>query len=183
MSKKLILLGVVTMIILSGCGDKASKPTSTSMAPSDNMNHTNHISSSEIPQGLKTAKNPTYPIGSKAFIQADHMPGMKGAAATIVGAYETTAYAVTFTPTTGGKPMSNHKWVIQEEIKNPGDKPLTSGTQITIIADHTPGMKDATATIDSAQQTVVYMVDFTPTTGGKLVKNHKWVTESELSTK
>ncbi|MGV2448111.1 UNVERIFIED_CONTAM: DUF1541 domain-containing protein, partial [Bacillus sp. ATCC 13368] len=27
----------------------------------------------------------------------------------------------------------------------------------------------------------VYMVDFTPTSGGEEVKNHKWVTESELS--
>ncbi len=43
------------------------------------------------------------------------------------------------------------------------------------------GMKGATATIDSAEKTTVYMVDFVPTTGGEEIKNHKWVTESELS--
>jgi hypothetical protein len=42
-------------------------------------------------------------------------------------------------------------------------------------------MKGATAEIDSAEKTTVYMVDFTPTTGGEEVKNHQWVTESELS--
>lgn len=46
-----------------------------------------------------------------------------------------------------------------------------------------PGMKGATAKIESAEHTTVYMVDFTPTTGGEPVKNHKWLTESELSTK
>ncbi len=43
------------------------------------------------------------------------------------------------------------------------------------------GMDGAKAIIDSAEPTTVYMVDYTPTTGGEPVKNHKWVTESELS--
>jgi len=43
------------------------------------------------------------------------------------------------------------------------------------------GMEGATATIDSVEKTTVYMVDFTPVTGGEEVKDHKWVTESELS--
>jgi hypothetical protein len=45
------------------------------------------------------------------------------------------------------------------------------------------GMKGATAEIDSAEETTVYMVDYTPTNGGEEVKNHKWVTESELTSK
>lgn len=45
------------------------------------------------------------------------------------------------------------------------------------------GMKGATAEIDSTEPTTVFMVDYTPTTGGKVVKNHKCVTESELSAK
>lgn len=42
-------------------------------------------------------------------------------------------------------------------------------------------MKGAKATIDSAEKTTVYMVDYEPTTGGDPVKNHMWVTGSELS--
>ncbi len=42
-------------------------------------------------------------------------------------------------------------------------------------------MNGAKASIDSAEQTTVYMVDYTPTTGGEVVKNHKWVTESEIT--
>ena len=45
------------------------------------------------------------------------------------------------------------------------------------------GMDGATATIDSAEETTVYMVDFTTTDTDEAVTNHKWVTESELSAK
>jgi hypothetical protein len=179
MIKQLVFLSVATMIALSGCGNNASQHSSASMNYSDMK----LSSSSEVPKGLKEAKNPTFPVGSKAIILADHMPGMKGATATIVGAYDTAAYAVSYTPTTGGQSVKNHKWVIHEEIKNAGSKPFKPGTQVTLMADHMPGMMGATATIDLAQHTTVYMVDYTPTSDGQPVKNHKWVTESELSTK
>ncbi|MBG9772968.1 DUF1541 domain-containing protein [Brevibacillus laterosporus] len=179
MKKQLIFLSVATIIALGGCGNNTSQQTVVNMDHSD----MNHSISSEVPKGLKEAKNPTYLVGSQAVIQADHMPGMKGAKATIVGAYDTTVYAVSYTPTTGGQPVKNHKWVVQEEIKNAGNEPLKPGTEVTLEADHMPGMKGATAKIDSGEHTTVYMVDYTPTTGGETVKNHKWVIESELSTK
>lgn len=140
-----------------------------------------HSGSGEVPADLKEAENPTYEVGSQAIIETDHMEGMKGAEATIVGAFDTTAYALTYTPTDGGEPVENHKWVIHEELENPGDAPLEPGAEATISADHMEGMDGATATIDSAEETTVYMVDFVPTTGGEEVTNHKWVTESELS--
>ena len=43
------------------------------------------------------------------------------------------------------------------------------------------GMENATVLIDEAVQTTVYMVDYTSTTSGEAVTNHKWVTEEELS--
>lgn len=149
----------------------------------EGMNHSNmdHSSSGEVPEGLKVAGNPTYEVGSQAIIESDHMAGMKGAKATIVGAYDTTVYTVSYTPTTGGKRVENHKWVIHEELKDAGEAPLEPGTEVTINANHMEGMGGATAEIDSAEETTVYMVNFTPTTGGEEVKNHKWVTESELS--
>nr|WP_251127791.1 YdhK family protein [Exiguobacterium sp. s154] len=137
--------------------------------------------SGEVPDDLQEAENPTFEVGSQAIIETDHMEGMKGAEATIVGAYDTTAYAVTDTPTDGGEPVENHKWVIHTELENPGDEPLETGDQATIAADHMEGMDGATATVDSTEETTVYMVDFVPTTGGEEVTNHKWVTESELS--
>ena len=51
------------------------------------------------------------------------------------------------------------------------------------MADHMKGMDGATAEIDSAEQTTVYMINYTSTTSGEEVTNHKWVTESELSAK
>jgi hypothetical protein len=187
MKKQLALLSAAVMIALSGCGNKINNgntPTNNSQPAShSNMPGTNHSTSGQVPNGLKEAKNPTYPVGSQVIINAGHMPGMKGATATIVGAYDTIAYVLSYTPTTGGPKVTNHEWVIQEEIKNASDKPYKQGAKVVLQADHMPGMNGATATIDSALHTTVYMVDYTPTTGGQPVTNHKWVTESELSAK
>ena len=104
---------------------------------------------------------------------------MKGAEATIVGAYDTNAYTVTFTPADGGEKVTNHKWVIQEEIEDAGEQLLEPGTKINMDADHMNGMEGAEAVIEHVKNTTVYMVDFTA--DGEEVKNHKWVTESELT--
>lgn len=179
-----IVIGVVfsltAALMLSACASD-NKETGTH----ENMDHSNmnHTATGEVPEGLKVANNPTYEVGSKAILETDHMEGMKGAEATIVGAYDTTAYVISYTPTSGGEKVENHKWVIQEEIKDAGDKTLEPGTKVTIEANHMAGMEGATAEIDSAEQTTVYMVDYIPTSGGDVVKNHKWVTESELSAK
>jgi hypothetical protein len=182
MKKQLALLGVATMIALSGCGNEI--PTNNSQnGNSTETNHSdmNHSTTGEVPKGLKEANNPTYKVGSQAVINADHMEGMNGATATIVGAYTTTAYSVSYTPTSGGEKVTNHKWVIHEEIKDASGKAYEPGEEVVLQADHMKGMNGATATIDSAEQTTLYMVDYTPSTGGEKVKNHQWVTESELS--
>lgn len=43
------------------------------------------------------------------------------------------------------------------------------------------GMKGAKATIDKVEDKNVYMVDYKDTDNGKMVKNHKWMTEDELA--
>jgi hypothetical protein len=118
----------------------------------EGMDHSNMdmSSSGEVPEGLKVAENPTYDVGSQAIIEADHMAGMKGAEATIVGAYDTTVYTISYTPTTGGERVENHKWVIHEELQEAGEAPLEPGTEVTVNADHMEGMDGATAEIDSA---------------------------------
>jgi hypothetical protein len=181
MKRKLLLISTAVMIAaLTACGNVASPNAKSSSGQADHSGM-NHSSSGEVPAGLKAAQNPKFKVGSQAILQTDHMPGMKGATATIVGAYDTTVIAVSYTPKTGGAPVRNHKWVIQQELKNPVVEPLKPGAKVTLEADHMPGMKDATAVVDSAEQTTVYMVDYTPTTGGQSVKNHKWVTGSELT--
>lgn len=184
------MLSLVAAVTLSACNtgdDMSDESMDMDNANEENMSegsgHMNmdHSGSGEVPDDLQEAENPTFEVGSQAIIETDHMEGMKGAEATIVGAYDTTAYAVTYTPTDGGEPVENHKWVIHEELENPGDEPLETGDEAAIAADHMEEMDGATATIDSAEETTVYMVDFVPTTGGEEVTNHKWVTESELS--
>ncbi|MDQ7726844.1 YdhK family protein [Bacillus halotolerans] len=185
-SKKALGILLMSLIfVLSACGNSDSKKESTHESHSDSGSHEemDHSGSAEVPEGLTESKHPKYKIGSQVIINASHMKGMKGAEATVTGAYDTTAYVVSYTPTTGGQRVDHHKWVIQEEIKDAGDKPLNPGDQAILEASHMKGMKGATAEIDSAEKTTVYMVDYTSTTNGEKVKNHKWVTEDELSAK
>ena len=166
---------LVVTLLLGACG-KAG--------PADHNGHDamNHSSSGDLPEGLQTAAHPRYPAGSRAIIRADHMPGMDGAEATIVGAYETIAYIVSYSPASGGgKPVTGHKWVIHEELADAATEAYRQGDQVTLQADHMAGMKGATATIDAAEAATVYMVDYLQTTDGEQVRNHKWVTESELA--
>ncbi|WP_433751197.1 YdhK family protein [Falsibacillus pallidus] len=184
-----IFITIITALALSACSssdNSSSKKETGEQQKKDgdqmNMDHSKmDMSGSDgVPKGLKDDQDPTYKVGSKAIVTADHMKGMKGAEAKIVGAYDTTAYAISYNPTNGGKRVTNHKWVIQEEIQGAGDEELKKGTEVTVNADHMEGMNGAKATIDSAEKTTVYMIDYKPTNGGKTVKNHKWVTESEL---
>lgn len=197
---RISILTAVTALTLVACGD-SDEPQMTQENDQDHeMNQDDdmdmdqstteesdgdhsamgHSGSGEIPAGLAEAAEPTFPLGSTAIITADHMDGMEGSEATIVGAFDTTVYAISYTPETGGEPVENHKWVIHEELEDADGEPLEVGDEAVFTADHMEGMSGADATIDSAEQTTVYMVDFT-TTDGQKVTNHKWLTESELS--
>ncbi|CAM3683958.1 YdhK family protein [Aeromicrobium ponti] len=192
-SKKLTLgfVSFITAISLSACSgngeeagpaETAEKNTSTEENNEHSGGHSgmDHSGSGEAPEGLKEAENPKYEVGSKAIITHGHMEGMEGAEATIVGAYDTAVYTISYTPTTGGERVENHKWVVHQEIADAGEEPFAEGDEVRVNASHMEGMEGATAEIDSVEEMTVYMVDFT-TTDGEEVKNHMWVTENELS--
>lgn len=187
-----VLLVLTAMLVLSACSfnqegkNKNVNPNVNTSTKVDNNNNNNrgninNNTSGVVPNGLNIKQNPTYPVGSEVTINAGHKDGMKGAKGIIVGAYDTTAYEVSYKPTTGGNEVKNHKWVVKEEIKNTDNKTLQPGTKVTLDADHMTGMKSAIATIDSSVNTTVYLVNYKPTNGGNEVKNHKWLIESELS--
>mgnify|MGYP002711914940 CR=1 FL=1 len=140
-----------------------------------------HDESGEVPEGMKEAENPAYPVGSEVVIENDHMPGMKGAKGTVVGVFDTTAYEVTYDDTETGETVANHKWVVHEELENAQDEPYQAGDEVVLEDSHMPGMKGATATVDSAEKTNMYMVTYTDTESGEEIENHKWMSEDELS--
>lgn len=192
-----ITAGVVGgVLVLTGCASDGNEPTASS-TPGNAQDHVSdhgHAESSvggtdhsamehpmdggPAPEGIETATAPEYPLGTRVKLTADHMEGMDGAMATIAGAYRTNTYAVTYTPTTGGDPVENHKWVVQEELENAGDRRLADGSQVTLSAGHMKGMKGAKATIVSSTDETVYMVDYEAR--GMKMTNHKWVVESEI---
>lgn len=193
MTKNKLMLGMLSLLtafVLSACNaenETQQDPMNTEEMPTDSMDQEDghmdmdHSGSGEVPDDLQTAENPTFEVGSQVKIKADHMEGMNGAEATIAGAYDTTVYAISYMPTDGGNPVSNHKWVIHEELEDPSDESLKVGDEATVTADHMDGMNGAIVTIDAADQTTVYMIDYMPMDGGEEVTNHKWVTEDELS--
>lgn len=174
-------------LVFTGCSTGGDQDQAT---PSTTSHHEGHGSSSDsggmehpmdggpAPEGIETAASPTYPVGTEVTLTADHMEGMDGANATIAGAYDTYTYAVDFTPSAGGEPVKDHKWVVQQEIKDAGDERLADGTEVTLEAEHMEGMKGAKATIASSTEETVYMVDYE--SDGMTMTNHKWVVESEL---
>lgn len=143
------------------------------------MDHEHSPDGGPAPEGIEPASDPLYPVGSQVILHTDHMPGMDGASATITGAFTTTTYAVDYTPTDGGAPVKDHKWVVQEELVDPPAAPVADGAAVTIGADHMSGMQGAEGTVARSTEETVYMVDFEM--DGKEMTNHKWVVESEIS--
>ncbi|MEQ2464818.1 MULTISPECIES: YdhK family protein [Bacillaceae] len=178
-SRHVYIASIFTLVLLFyGCSS-AEENSDKESSQTEQHEH-QETGSPEIPEGLEPAADPKYKEGSQVILKANHMEGMDGAEATVLNAFDTIAYQVTYTPTTGGEPVKNHKWVIQDEIKDAGSEMLEKGTEVTLEADHMEGMKGAKATIESAENTTVYMVDYQPTTGGEMITNHKWVTEEEV---
>lgn len=178
-------LALTSTLVLSACSDDTSDSegtdsvATTTASTDDGGHHMDHPEDGgPAPEGIVEAVNPTYPVGSAVILTADHMPGMDGAQATISGAFDTTTYSVSYTPVDGGDPITDHRWVVHEELVDPGEAPLADGAEVVIDAEHMSGMKGATATIDYSTDETVYMVDLT--TDDMTMTNHKWVTESEI---
>ena len=151
----------------------------TTTADEEHGGHDHPADGGAPPAGIEEAEDPTYPVGTEVILTADHMPGMNGATATISGAFDTTTYSVSYTPTEGGAPVTDHRWVVHEELVDPGQAPLPDGASVVLDAEHMSGMKGAEATIDYSTEETVYMVDLT--VDGMTMTNNKWVTESEIT--
>lgn len=158
----------------------ASAVSSTPAGASTADPHAGHHMGGSVPAGIKTKADPMFPVGAPVVVEADHMPGMKGAHGTPAGAYDTTTYAVTYTPTDGQAQVVDHKWVVHEEIENAAAQPYKVGDEVVLAADHMTGMKGAEAKITKVTNETVYTVDYTPTDGSAMVMGHMWVVDSEL---
>lgn len=141
-----------------------------------------HDESGDLPDGMTPAVNPTYFEGDLVILTTDHMPGMNGAEAEIVDAFDTIAYSVSYEDADTGERVEHHKWVVHEELAEAGqqEEAFNIGDQVTLQASHMPGMEGQTAEIEEVLETAVYMVDYQPTDGGEVVHNHQWITEEEM---
>src|SRR5699024_6934992 len=161
MNKKL-MMGVtalfmsVVLVACSGSDDTApnndadiKNDTSENMennGESNSTDETNNLdmdmepcSSGEVSDDLDEEEDPNYTVNSEAEIKADHMEGSEGAVATIEGAYDTIAYAVTYTPTDGEEKVENHKRAIHDEIVDAKEEPYNQRDEVVLDADHMEG--------------------------------------------
>ncbi|MGD6769351.1 YdhK family protein [Staphylococcus arlettae] len=179
MIKKVIFLIFASTLVLSACSNKEEQ----SEGSKNHDSHMKHNDESKAPEDMTSTDQGKFKKGDEVTITAGHMPGMKGAEATIKGAYKTHAYVVSYEPTNGDKKVNNHKWVVNEEIKEAPEHGFSAGDTVKLEADHMPGMKGATADVDDVKETTVYMVDYKSKDDGKTVKNHKWMTDDELKSR
>ncbi|KGR80250.1 YdhK family protein [Ureibacillus manganicus] len=141
---------------------------------------TNNATLSEIPEGMKVAENSKFKVGDEVTINAEHEEDMKGSNGTITGAFDTIVYSVSYQPTHDDFREENHKWVVQEELQGIDEEMLVPGSEVIIETNQEEGMFGAEGEIDTAEKTIVYMVEYISTQG---TSHKKWFKESELSAK
>lgn len=167
---------LASALVLAGC----EKP----YEPKVDKEHNTDMKSLPNEQGFSdytTADNPTFPINSKVVINSDATKGLKGATGTVVAAFDTIAYSVSYTPSTGNAQVRDYKWIVNEELVDENDVAFHVGDKVVTSAQHQPGMKDTEVTIESVRPTTVYIVDYVDTDANKKVNRYKWLVEDELS--
>ncbi|MBF2753595.1 MULTISPECIES: DUF1541 domain-containing protein [Bacillales] len=182
MIKKLNFIILASGLVLSACST-GSKEENNDSKDKKSEEHMEHKSESKAPDDMKPTNDSKYKKGDEVTITSGHMPGMKNADATVKGAYETYAYVVSYTPTNGDEKVSNHKWVVNEEVADAPKNGFKKGDTVKLEADHMSGMEGSEAQIDDVEKTTVYMVDYNSTENEKLVENHKWMTTDELKSR
>lgn len=201
MDSKLLLVSItlLSVLLMSACGwgDTNNEAREAASDVTNNLESEDKQASEEeieyieehsgnspgsIPEGLKESENPKFPVGSTAVVNASHTDGMEGAMATIKAAYDTTVYSVSYTPTNGAPFEENHKWFVEGELSGmDNNENLGQGSEVIIDANHLEGMLGAEGVVDTAEETTVYVVDYT-TALGETVTDHLWLKESELVT-
>ncbi|MCE5048400.1 DUF1541 domain-containing protein [Staphylococcus equorum subsp. linens] len=181
MIKKLSFIILASGLVLSACSNGSGEEKDSK--DQKHEEHMEHKSENKVPEDMESTEESKFKKDDEVTITAGHMSGMKNAEATVKGAYETYAYVVSYTPTNGVEKVSNHKWVVNEEVADAPENGFKKGDTVKLEADHMPGMKGAEAKIDDVNKTTVYVVDYRSTENDKMVKNHKWMTSNELKSR
>ena len=177
MKTSVLIMSFAATLLLAGC-DEAKKPYEPKLDTEYNTEMKSITNGEDLSQ-YKTAANPTFPIGSKVIIKSEHTQGMKDAKATVVKAYDTIAYSVAYTPA-DGEPVTDAKWIINEEIIDENDVAFEVGDIVRTKAAHKKGLQGIDLTIASVRPTTAYVVDYVDTDTNKKVSNYQWVLEDEL---
>src|SRR5699024_1604438 len=86
-------------LVLTGCSSEESQEGQAGPSTSDSQHgHDTRggmappMHGGPAPEGMTTAADPKSPVGSAVTLTADHMAGMDGAPATVVGGYDAHTY-------------------------------------------------------------------------------------------
>ncbi|WP_037587063.1 DUF1541 domain-containing protein [Stenoxybacter acetivorans] len=166
-------------IALSACAANSSSKTNEENRQNQPVSAHGHLHGNALlPANMTAAVNPKYAVGQRVVINEEHMPNSLGAKGVVKGAYRTNLIMVSFADKYGNV-ISNHKWVVQEEL---ADKKIArKGDKVKLSAAHLGGDMNAAAFVDDVlYQQTAYVVDYLPTDGGAMVEDHMWYSEQEL---
>ncbi|AJD90340.1 hypothetical protein JMA_10230 [Jeotgalibacillus malaysiensis] len=181
------------VVVMSGCAGteesteneivETAEDGSSTPQPNEAFSDIDVSGDGEIPDGLETAEDPAFAEGDTVTINASHFGGMEGAEGTIVGAYTSNAYSISYEPSDGGDMVEDYQWIIDEETRAGAlETPYAEGDEVEITTDRVEGMFGVMVEIQSVQEdATIYMVDFSLTDSEDTVLNYKWLAEDELS--
>ena len=176
MKNLMFICTVAGALLLAGCEEPYE--------PKVDKAHNTEMKSLPGEEGFsdyKTADNPAFPTNSKVVINSEPIKGIKGATGTVVAAFDTIAYSVSYTPSIGSVQVRDYKWIVNEELVDENDVAFDVGDKVVTSADHQQGMKNTEVTIETVRPTTVYIVDYVDTAANKKVNRYKWLIEEELS--
>ena len=76
----------------------------------------------------------------------------------------------------------DHSMFTPTDSFTPAKNPLYPlDTQVTLLADHMPGMNGAVARISGAFDTTLYAITYTRSDTGEVIKDHRWVIHEEIA--
>lgn len=182
---KMGVISLTAFLVLAACKDESGKDVTHEETMGEETGEStehaqmNSSASGELPENLREAEDPKFPVGSNVLISAEYTDGKQAVEGIVAGAYETAAYMVSYEPSNGGENVENYKWVIHEEIEEAGPDLFARGEKVVLNASHMAGMHGANAYIEAVEATTVYMIDY-PSLSGEKTENHKWVIEEEL---
>ncbi|GLB46402.1 hypothetical protein WR164_03810 [Philodulcilactobacillus myokoensis] len=134
-----------------------------------------HVHHYHTVMGLRRARHPKFKVNSKVYLETGARKYMRHSHAKVVGVYRSKLYEVNYRPKHRKHVIRHYHWLVYKQISGH----LRRGAHVRLKSNY-GHMRSAYATIIDINNGPAYMVNYRPTNGGYVIKNYKWLSQSEL---